>query len=397
MNNTRKISDRISWIGVNDRTTELFESMWPLPNGVAYNCYLINDEKTALLDTVKLGSSPDFVDTVEHILDGKTLDYLIVNHVELDHTGELKNLVKRYPNIKIIGNAKTNKMLENYFGLGSSLQEVKEGDTLSLGHHELTFVFTPWVHWPEVMVTYDKTEKVLFSADAFGSFGTLDGGIFDDELNFDYYKDDMLRYYSNIVGKYSKFVQKAFEKLSAYEIKTICPLHGMVWRSEPQKVIGLYDKWSKQEADDAVVVIYGSMYGNTAIMADEMARELSAAGVKDIRVYDVSKTHVSFLISEVWRCKGVVLGSCAYNGEMFPLMANLTHDLLHVGAKNKVFGVFGSYTWSGGGVKNLKLFGEAALWEMVPECLDMCGTPNSDKLLPLKAIAKSIAERLKTI
>ena len=395
MQNSRNISERVHWIGVNDRTTALFEAMWPIPNGVAYNSYLINDDKTALLDTVRLGCSDDFVGTVESILGDKQLDYLIVNHVELDHAGEFANIVKRYPNVQIVGNQKTFKMIDGYFGIKDNLLEIKEGDKLSLGHHELTFVFTPWVHWPEVMVTYDITEKILFSADAFGSFGTLDGGIFDDELNFDYYHNDMLRYYSNIVGKYSKFVQKAFAKLATIEIKTICPLHGMIWRTDPSKVLGLYDKWSRQEADNAVVIIYGSMYGNTATMADSYARELSKAGVKDIRVYDVSKTDISYLISEIWRCKGVVLGSCAYNSDMFPLMNNLTHHILHLGVKDKLLSIFGSYTWSGGGVRNIQKFADEIGWEVVGDSLDVIGSPTKSKIAQFATMAQEMAEKLK--
>lgn len=394
MHNTRNVSERISWIGVNDRITPLFEAMWPMPNGIAYNSYLINDEKTALLDTVKLGSTPDFVETVEELLGGKELDYLIINHVELDHAGEIKSIVKRWPSVKIVANAMAQKMIKNYFDITENQMEVQEGDTLSLGHHELTFVFAPWVHWPEVMMTYDRTEKVLFSADAFGSFGTLDGGLFDDELNFDYYHDDMRRYYANIVGKFSKFVQKAFAKLAGIEIKIICPLHGMIWRTDPQKVIGLYDKWSRHEGDNAVVVMYASMYGNTAILADAVARELNAAGVKDIRVYDVSKTHVSFLLSEIWRCKGVVLGSCAYYGGLHPMMEHLTTEMETIGVKNKILGFFGSYTWSGGGVRGLKLFGEKSGCEVLPQTLDVHGTPFGDKMQPLKELAEAMASRV---
>ncbi|MBE9488077.1 MAG: FprA family A-type flavoprotein [Bacteroidetes bacterium] len=390
MYNTRKLTDTVSCIGVNDRVTPLFESMWPLPNGVAYNCYLINDEKTALLDTVKLGTTPNFIETVETILDGKKLDYLIVNHVELDHAGEFRTILERYPEVMVVGNAKTKQILECYFGELKSFFEVKEGDEISLGYHTLTFYFATWVHWPEVMMTYSKTEKILFSADAFGTYGTMDGGVFDDEVNFDYYLDEMRRYYTNIVGKYSKFVQKALAKLEGVEIKAICPLHGIVWRENPKRVISLYDNWSRWNADeDAVVIIYGSMYGNTAIIADALAREISKLGVKDIRVYDVAKTHISTLLSEVWRCKGVVLGSCAYNAGMFPLMSHLTEAIIHAGLKDRKVALFGSYSWNGGGVRNLKKFVEETGWTLTGEPLDVKGTATQDKLTPLTELAKA--------
>ncbi|MEG0500013.1 MAG: FprA family A-type flavoprotein, partial [Rikenellaceae bacterium] len=237
MFNNVKIKERISWLGVNDRTTHLFESLWPIPHGVAYNTYLIDDEKTALMDTMKLGFGKDFQERVTETLGGRELDYLVVHHMEPDHAGEIKSIVKKYPNVKIVGNNKTFKVLESYFGKMDNLMEVKEGDVLDLGYHKLKFVFMPWVHWPEVMVSYDMTDGILFSADAFGTFGTLDGGIFDDEVLFDkYYEDDMRRYYSNIVGKYSSFVQKAFCKLAGVDIRMICPLHGPIWRTNVSKV-----------------------------------------------------------------------------------------------------------------------------------------------------------------
>lgn len=350
----QKLSERIYWTGVYDRRKHLFENMWPLPEGVSYNSYLIKDEKCALMDTVESGSDRSYLDWLADTLEGRPLDYLVIHHMELDHSGEIENLIRQYPDVRIVGNAKTFRVLEAYFGKLPNLVEVKDGDTLSLGYHNLKFVFTPWVHWPETMMSYDTTDGVLFSGDAFGMFGATDGGVFDDQVDFARYESEMRRYYSNIVGKYSGMVQKALAKLSSARIGAICPLHGLVWRSDPARVIGLYDRWSRYEADDAAVVIYASMYGNTAQMADHIARRIAEAGVRDIRVYDVSKTHVSYLISEIWRCRGVLLGSCAYNTQMFPLMENLTRDLLHAGPKDRLLGVFGTYSWNGGGVKNLE-------------------------------------------
>ncbi len=391
-----KVSERISRIGVNDRTTELFEGLWPLPNGVAYNSYIIMDEKTALLDTVKLGFDKDFEERVTETLGGRELDYLIINHMEPDHTGEIKSIVKRYPNVKIIGNSKTTKIFEAYFDNISNYEEIKEGDILDLGYHKLQFILMPWVHWPEVMVSYDTTDGVLFSADAFGTFGTLDGGVFDDEILFDkYYEDDMRRYYTNIVGKYSTFVQKVFAKLADTPINIICPLHGPIWRTNVSKVLSLYDKWSKMEADDAVVIVYASMYGNTAIMADYIARVVAEQGVKDIRVYDASKTHISYLISEVWRAKGVIIGSPAYNTYMFPLIENLTRELEHRGLKNRYLAIFGGYSWNGGGVRNLKTFAENIKWEVVATPAEFMGTPNANKAEGARAIGIAMASKIK--
>lgn len=390
----QQVNERIFWTGVNDRRKELFENLWPLPDGVSYNSYLIRDEKCVLMDTVENGSDGSYMDWIDETLQGRELDYLVIHHMELDHSGEIENLISRFPNVKIIGNCKTFRVLEGYFGKRDNLVEVKDGDTLNTGHHNLKFVFTPWVHWPETMMTYDTTDGVLFSGDAFGMFGAPDGGVFDDQVDFSRYESEMRRYYSNIVGKYSTMVQKALAKLSGTEIRTICPLHGLVWRSDPGRVIGLYDRWSRYEADEAVVVIYASMYGNTAQMADYIAHRIATEGIRDIRVYDVSKTHVSYLINEIWRCRGVILGSCAYNAQMFPLMENLTRDLLHMGVKNRLLGLFGTYSWNGGGVKNLNLFAEQIGWEVVAPSAEIFGRPDGEKYGDCDTLATAMAARL---
>lgn len=391
------VTDRIYWLGTNDRRKHLFENIWPIPNGVSYNSYLIVDEKTALLDTIEMGTDSSYLRWIESILEGRELDYLIINHMELDHAGEIGMIVRRWPNVQIIGNRKTFKILEGYYGITENLMEVCDGADLDLGYHKLKFVFTPWVHWPETMMSYDTTDGVLFSADAFGTFGTLDGGVFDDEIIVKDYIDDMRRYYSNIVGKYSNMVQKAFAKLEGVPVNKICPLHGPVWRKDPSVVLGLYDKWSRYEADhqDGVVIIYASMYGNTAQVADYMARKLSEQGIKHIKVHDVSKTHISYLISDIWKYRGVILGSCAYNTQMFPLMENLTRELEHMAVKGKLLGLFGSYSWNGGGVRNLNTFAENIGWEVVAPAEDLFGTPTADKLKVCDSIAQAMAAALK--
>lgn len=389
-----QVTDGVYWLGVNDRRKHLFENIWPLPNGVAYNSYLIVDEKCALLDTVEMGTDGRYLEWIESILDGRELDYLIINHMEPDHSGEIGSILRRFPNVKIIGNGKTFRILEAYYGVTDNLMEMCDGSELSLGRHNLKFVYTPWVHWPETMMTYETTERILFSADAFGTFGTLDGGIFDDEIDMNYYIDEMRRYYSNIVGKYSNMVQKAICKLNVVTINKICPLHGPVWRTDPCHVLDLYNRWSKYEAEDGVVVIYASMYGNTAEVADYIARKLAEQGVKKIRVHDVSKTHISYLINDIWRYKGVILGSCAYNTQMFPLMENLTREIEHMGVKNKTLGLFGSYSWNGGGVKNLQTFAETIGWELVSEPVDIFGSPTPEKLKKCDTLAEIFAKKI---
>ena len=388
-----KLSDRIYWLGVNDRRKSLFENIWTLPHGVSYNSYLIADDKTALVDTVDFCAGQSFVDTLEKYLAGKPLDYLIINHMELDHSGEVAEILKRYPDIQIVGNATTKRIFEAYFGSVANFLDVGRGATLDLGWHKLSFTLTPWVHWPETMMTYDSTEKILFSGDAFGSFGTLDGGIFDDEINFDFYHDEMLRYYSNIVGKYSPMVQKALAKLAGVEVKCICATHGPVWRAEPAKVLNLYDKWSKYEADAGVVIVFASMYGTTERVADYIGRKLAENGVKNIRIHDVSKTHISYLIRDIWRYSGAIFGSCAYNMEMFPLMEQLCRELEHMAVKNRNFGVFGTYSWNGGGVKNLLKFAENIGWEQVDNAVEFHGIPRNNDYARCDALAKAMAEK----
>ena len=397
MHNTVKVTDKVYWLGANDRHTERFENMWPLPNGVSYNSYLIVDEKVVLVDTLEYGSSDDYLDKIEEILgERKSIDYLVINHMEPDHSGAIKTIVEKYPDIKLIGNLKTFKIVEAYFGYKDKWYQVEDGDELNLGHHTLKFVMTPWVHWPETMMTYDLTEKILFSGDAFGSFGTLDGGIFDDEIEFEeYYEVEMRRYYSNIVGKYSNMVQKAFKKLEGVEVKYICATHGPIWRKDVNKVLGLYDKWSKFETEDGVVIIYGSMYGNTAKMADFIARKLSEQGIKKIRVHDASKTHLSYLINEIWKYKGVILGSCAYNSGMLPTMENLTRTLEHMGVKEHLLALFGSYSWNGGGVKSLYKFHENMEWELVADPVDTKGIPGDEAFSRCEVLAKAMVEKIK--
>ncbi|GAB1373282.1 MAG: FprA family A-type flavoprotein [Bacteroidales bacterium] len=385
------ISNKINYLGTNDRKKSLFENNWPLPKGVSYNSYLICDNKSALIDTLEFGSKDDYIDQIAEILEGKNLDYLIVNHMEPDHSSMIGILLKFYPQLKIVSNIKAFKMLEAYFGLTSnSFIEVKDNEILDLGYHKLSFHITPWVHWPETMMTYDTTDKVLFSCDAFGSFGTLDGGIFDDEINFEWYEDEMRRYYSNIVGKYSNMVQKAFAKLQDVEIKVICPSHGPVWRSNPGKAIELYDKWSRYESEEGVIIAFASMYGNTEKMADYLARLISEKGVKNIRIYDVSKTHASFILSDIWKYKTVILGSCAYNAGMHPMMEHLCHELTVLNPKDKNYALFGSYSWNGGGLKSLLAFADKMTWNKIAEPVELIGAPNLLKMEGFKKIAENI-------
>ncbi len=388
------VCGKIYHIGVNDRRKPLFENMWPLPGGVAYNSYLVADQKTALLDTVELGTGGSFADEIKQLLGGRELDYLVVNHMELDHSGEIKNILEAFPHVTVVGNKFTLKILQNYWGTVQNFQEVKDGEDLPLGHHILRFVTTPMVHWPESMMTYDLTENVLFAQDAFGAFGTLDGTVFDDQIDLRDYETEMRRYYSNIVGKHSLHVQKALAKLNGVSVSYICPLHGVMWRKNPAHVIALYDKWSRYEAENAVLVLFASMYHNTEVVADYIAGKIVDEGMNNVRVYDVSKTHVSYLISEAWRCKSIVLGSCAYNGGMHPMMEQFCREMEHYGLKNRQLALFGSCSWGGGGLRALQGFADCIGWEASATPVELIGKPDNNKLQQFDQLAKEVVAKL---
>ena len=347
---TRKLTGQVTWVGASDRRLALFENLFPIPRGVSYNSYLILDEKTAVIDTADAAVSRQFVENVLHTLDGRSLDYLVVNHMEPDHCANIEALALRFPGMKIVGNAKTFTFMKQFYDL--PLEErmitVKEGDTLSLGSHTLHFYMAPMVHWPEVMVTYESSEKLLFSADAFGTFGAVNGNLFSDEVNFDRdWLDDARRYYGNIVGKYGLQVQAALKKLSALDIAMICPLHGPVWRENLDYLLGKYDKWSRYEPEEkAVAIFYASMYGDTENAADILAAGLAEGGVRNIAMYDVSSTHISYLISEVFRCSHLVLAAPTYNNGIYPAMANLLHDMKALMLQNRTVGLVENGSWA---------------------------------------------------
>ena len=347
---TRKLTEQVTWVGGSDRRLALFENLFPVPHGVSYNSYVIMDEKTAVLDTADAAISRQFLENVLHTLDGRPLDYLVVNHMEPDHCANIEALVLRFPEMKLVGNAKTFTFMQQFYGfpLEGRTITVKEGDSLSLGSHTLHFYMAPMVHWPEVMVTYESSEKLLFSADAFGTFGALNGVLFSDEVNFDRdWLDDARRYYANIVGKYGLQVQAALKKLSALDIAMICPLHGPVWRENLDYLLGKYDLWSRYEPEEkAVTIFYASMYGDTENAAERLAAGLAEGGVKNVTMYDVSSTHVSHLISEVFRCSHLVLAAPTYNNGLYPAMANLLHDMKALMLQNRTVGLVENGSWA---------------------------------------------------
>lgn len=388
------LAENIFYLGYNDRRTQLFENLWPLPNGVSYNSYLIVDEKIALIDTVERAFIDDYLDQIDTITNGRKVDYLVINHMEPDHSGALKAVVAKYPEITLVGNKKTFDMISNYYKITENTLEVYDESELPLGKHRLTFTTIPMVHWPETMVTLETTEKILFSGDAFGSFGTLDGGIFDDEINLSFYEEELMRYFTNIVGKYCPHTQRALKKVQTLDVKVLAATHGPIWRSNLSYILDRYEKWSTYTTEPGAVIVYGSMYGNTAKMADVIARQLAVRGVKNIRVYDASKTHASYIISDIFKYKAFIVGSAAYNNELFPSVENLVTKIEHYGIKDHLLGIFGSFGWNGGGVKNLQKFAENIKWELAYAPVEEKGTLKADKFQQCIDLANAVADKL---
>ena len=346
----RKVTEDLYWVGGNDRQIELFENIFPLAKGVSYNSYLLLDEQTVLFDTADYAIGKQFIENVMSVLNGRNLDYIVVNHMEPDHCSLIGELLLHYPDVKIIGNAKTFPMIEQFFSfdLTGKTLTVKEGDTFCSGKHTFRFIMSPMVHWPEAMMTYDEKDKVLFSADAFGTFNALNGNLFNDELDFNReWLDEARRYYTNIVGKYGPQVQNVLKKASSLDIQMICPLHGPVWRSNLNFIIEKYNLWSRYEPEEkGVMIAYASMYGNTENMAEILAVMLAEAGVKNIRMHNISKTHVSELISDSFKYSHIVLASPTYNNGIYPLMDNYLEDMKALSLQNRTIAVLGNGSWA---------------------------------------------------
>ncbi len=347
---TRQITPHIFWVGGNDRRLALFENMFPLPNGVAYNSYLIIDEKVALLDTVDFSISRQFFENIGHVLGDRAIDYLVVNHMEPDHCANIEELCRRFPGMKIVGNPKTFQMIRQFynFDIEAKIREVREGDELPLGLHTLRFYFAPMVHWPEVMFTYEEREGVLFTADAFGTFGALSGNLFSDELDFeDLFLDEARRYYTNIVGRYGAQVQSALKKVSGIPVRMLCPLHGPVWRKNLDYILTKYDLWSRYMPEKkGVVLAYASMYGNTENAVTLIANRLAEKGVEDMRVYDVSKTHASYIIADAFKYSHLVFAAPTYNAGLYFGMEALLRDMAALNLQSRKVALVGNGSWA---------------------------------------------------
>ena len=391
----KQIVNNIYYVGVNDRNKSLFEGLWPLPNGVSYNSYLIVDEKVCLVDTVEVDFFTQYLENIREVIGDRKIDYLVINHMEPDHSGSIALVKKYYPEIQIVGNKKTLGMMEGFYGVTENEVEVKNGDSIDLGSRQLTFVLTPMVHWPETMVTLSDTDHVLFSGDAFGCFGALNGGIIDTEINCDTFWLEMVRYYSNIVGKYGTPVQNALKKLAGIQLDYICSTHGPVWHEYVSKVVGLYDRMSKYETEPGLVICYGTMYGNTERMAEIIATAASEAGVKNIVMYNISKTHHSYILRDIFRYKGLIVGAPTYNNGLYHEMEVLLSEIANKDIKNHLLGWYGSHCWASKAVAKIQEWNETRLhFEPVGEPVDMKQAITPEVRRQCEALGKAMAAKL---
>lgn len=391
-----ELKGNVHYVGVNDRNKTLFENLWPLPYGVSYNSYLIaDDDAVVLVDTVDVAFFEVYLKKIRAVIGDRKIDYLIINHMEPDHSGSISLIKQYYPDIVLVGNKKTFDMVDGYYGAGGERKVVAEGDSLKIGRHDLHFYLIPMVHWPETMVTFDSTDGILFSGDAFGCFGALNGGCIDKNINTEIYMGEMRRYYSNIVGKFGNPVQKALQKCSGLDIKMICPTHGPVWEEQISEVVAMYDKLSRYEAEEGVVIAYGTMYGNTEQMAEAIAEELSAQGIKNIVMHNVSKTPHSFILADIFRYKALIVGCTTYNMNLYPEMEALLSKVAARDMKNRLIGYFGSFTWASAAVKKLGEYAAQLKFEVVGNPVEMKQSMSANNEQQARELAVAMADRLK--
>ena len=390
------VSDKIWWVGVNDRKTSRFENLWSLPYGVSYNSYLIDDEKVALIDGVKAEFFGEYLERIQSIIGARPVDYLIVNHVEPDHSSAIRMLRQAYPNITVVADRQALAFIGQFYGPSVNAKEVKDGETLKLGAHSLTFATIPMVHWPETMISFENSSGIAFTCDAFGSYGALNGGIFGDELDMHVYTGEARRYYATIVGRFSVNVRAALEKAAALPIKMICPSHGPIHRGAGvEKIVRLYDGMSRQETEQSATIVYGSMYGNTARMAECVADGLCGGGVADVKVYDAGTADLSWIIRDAWRSRGLALLSCCYNMGMFPAMAPVVEKIDNCKISGRVLAIAGCYSWSKGAeLKPLQALAAKPGWDPIENVVEVNSCPTEADEAALLEVGAEMARRI---
>ncbi|MGO9409294.1 MAG: FprA family A-type flavoprotein [Spirochaetia bacterium] len=394
-----EIRPEVYWIGLNDRTTDLFEGIWPVSQGgVTYNSYLLRDDKKVIIDLAKDFKTDEYFERIEALVPLSEIDYIVVNHMEPDHTGAVRALVRIPRKLTILATEKAREMLAAFYGITENVRVVADGEELSIGKRTLKFVHAPFVHWPETMVTYDVTDKILFSCDAFGGYGALPGTIFDDQCSdLVFYEREALRYYVNIVAKFSTPTLKAIEKLAGIPIDVIAPSHGLVWRRDPGRIVELYRQWANLAqggGERGVTLVYGSMYGNTEKMMNAVAQGISRAGLP-VEIFDAARVHPSYILPALWTYRGVMIGAPTYEGALFPPVAQAIDMAALKRVVNKKAAIFGSYGWSKGGMAAFRKMVEPLKWE-VTEMLEFRGSPTAEQLRQGEELGERFAAAVKT-
>ena len=393
------IKTDVIYIWVNDRTTDLFEGLWPITQeGVSYNSYLINDEKTAIIDLTKSIKGDEYFAKIDYITDITKIDYVIINHMEPDHSGLIRTLRRIAPDVTLVGSAKTKDMLEKFFSITENVLVVNDGDTLKLGKKTLNFFSTPFLHWPETIMTYDPSDRILFSCDAFGSYGAIRGALFDDESKSrDFYLKEALRYYVNILANFSPRVLAAIEKLKGLPTDIIAPSHGLIWRKNIPLILDLYKKWAECAnggTEPGVTLIYGSMYGNTEVVMNAVAEGIAAEGVS-LDIFDVSRNHVSYILPSLWTKRGVMIGAPTYEVSLFPTMAEVLNMAVRKRIQYKKAAYFGSYGWSGGALKGVKKIVEPLKWK-IADSFEFIGSPTKEDIATAREFGRKFARIVKS-
>jgi anaerobic nitric oxide reductase flavorubredoxin len=394
-----EIRPGVYWIGLNDRTTDLFEGIWPVADaGVTYNSYLLRDEKNAIIDLTKGFKTDEYFEKIESIVPLSEIDYIVINHMEPDHTGAIRALSRIPRKLTILATEKAREMLAAFYGITENVRVVADGEEISLGRRTLKFVHAPFVHWPETMVTYDALDRILFSCDAFGGYGALPGTIFDDQCSdLVFYEREALRYYVNIVAKFSNPTLAAIGKLAGVPIDVIAPSHGLVWRRDPGRIVELYRRWAELSnggGEIGVTLIYGSMYGNTEKMMNAVAQGISRAGIP-VEIFDAARTHTSYILPSLWTYRGVMIGAPTYEGTLFPPVAQAIDMAGLKRVVNKKAAIFGSYGWSKGGMAAFQKLVEPLKWQ-VTEVLEFRGSPSAEQLKQGEELGERFAAAVRT-
>ncbi len=389
-----KIKGNVHYVGVNDRVKHRFEGLWALPQGVSYNAYLIADEKVALIDTVDAAFFDEYLDRIREVIGSRPIDYLIINHMEPDHSGSIPLIRQYYPGIRLVGNAKTLDMVRGYYCGAPGADDccVTDGATLSLGHHQLSFHLTPMLHWPETMMTYDHTEGILFSGDAFGCFGALNGHVIDRHMDTTPYWPEMERYFAAILGKFCPIVQRTLPKLSGLDVRMICSTHGPVWEAEVERAIQTYARLSSGRTEPGLVVAYGSMYGHTRRVAEAVAEGAAGAGLRKIVVHNLSAAQPSFVLADIFRYRALAIGGPTYNGGIFPVVEDLLKRLAGREVSHHVLGCFGGFTWSGQAVRIIEQYNEKMRMQLLPGSVEWKQGCGPDVLAAARALGASLAQ-----